>query len=390
MDRLKLTFSGENQNSYETSAKVSKVLARFLYEDGYSFFYTKDAFAYIHERFDHPSIILKDSVSLYELTPQEAVFVDCGEIDVFIQDYVHLSIAQYKKALKMITLPIESFNLITSQIPNTKAPIVRFANHSRCSSTLVSSIFQEMPKTLVLSKPNALGKIATRIPTGGVSEKESRTLCVSIIKSFIKHANSRGSELICLVDWSICIFITDILCEEWPAMKHIYLYRQPVSFARSWEKLALLNNWYFDIDIFKIKCGIGQLKEFPIYEDKFVEKLSCFEKFSLLWIIYNAGYRKFEKKGCPIVSSKFEDLQKEPKKVMLQIFKYFEIPAEKLPDLDKVLRRDSQTGTNRMQRLAPITDAVKEKVNGMCRDFDMPLFWDTEFYFENNIGKIVR
>lgn len=402
--RLKATGEFGRQTKYETSAKVSKILTRFKYYEGvHDNYYSKEDFLCVHERLDHPNIILSDNISLYTVTPEEAVFVDCGEFDVFGEEVAFMYISQYEKALKIITLPIESFHLIASQIPIPKAPLLHIANHGRCGSTLMYRVFQGIPNTLSMSEPYSLVALAEYSRNGRLTKKQLRTMCISIIKCIIKHASHRQSELVCLGAWSVSIYVADVLFDVWPTMKHIYLFRQPVPCTRSWEKLQIVNNWSeMTVDLLKKRCGIGHnqiLAEYPLYSDDYLANLNRFSKWALQWITCNAAFNSCVKKGYLIASVKFEDFLKDPDTMVLQLFKYFEIPSEKLPDMNRVLSMDSQVGSPFTSRksdqgeinnqLIPITDAVKGEVNMMCKDYKVPLFWDTDVYLENNINEML-
>lgn len=184
-------------------------------------------------------------------------------------------------------------------------------------------------------------------------------------------------------------------------MKHIYVFRQPEPFVRSWQKLEIHHKWDEVKGESLIRsCGFPHLNGFPMFDVEFMKKRSHFGKIALFAISYNAAFESLIKKGYPIPSVKFDDFIKDPRKVILKVFEHFQLPFDLLPDINKVLNTDSQGGTvlssrsadqNELnKRLAPITDAVKEEVDMMCREYNVPLFWDGEFYLSNNIDTYVN
>ena len=377
--------------SYEESAHVYKILYRHRSQANIEFS-SKDDFIYIHERFCHPSIALKDMVSLYSVTLKEAVFVDCGNVDVFdstIDPFVYN--VQFSSAIKIIILPIDSFHRISKEIPLPKIPIIHLANHSRCGSTLVTKLFEGISNTLSISETNSFTDLASLSRKGHVSYDALRKLCYSTIMCTVKHANERKSELVFIKCQNIAVYISDVLVDAVPSIKQIYMYRQPVPFVRSHEKLAAVNfleKWTPKDTRFWSGLGYNKiLTGLPKYSRCFLEGLSSFTTYGLLWITGAAAFSNLVKNGYEIKSLKYEDFVADPRKMLLAVFDYADIPVNKLPDIDKVMSKDSQAGSAFSTRsadkkileaaCAPITEELKAEVDAVCHDFKVPLFWNT-------------
>lgn len=401
--RLKLTGELESNLEYEKSAKVSTIYGRFKKEFPEIYFIGKKNFLYLHERFDHPSIVLNESVTLFTITPEEAVFVDCGDFDLFCDESVaNMHLSQYEKALKLITLPIQSFHLIASQIPVPKASLLHIGNHGRCGSTLMYRMFQPVSGILSMAEPLSFYALSELVRTGELTKNDLIPYCKSIIKCLINHANIKKSEFVCFEPNSMSIYIADALHEAWPTMKHIYMYRNPVPFTVSYEKQHIFLRWKeMDVEIvkqhntFMVNESLEMLSDYPSYTDDYIRALSKHAKWALHWITCNAAYNSFIKRGYPIVSVKFEEFLNDPETILQCIFKYFGIPVERIPDIKKILSKDSQANTvlstqsadpNELKKkLTPITEEEKNEVDKMCRDFNVPLFSSTDVNLANKI-----
>ena len=103
-----------------------------------------------------------------------------------------------------------------------------------------------------------------------------------------KHGISRQSTLIFLKLQNLATYVTDVMMDAMPEVKHIYMYRQPVSFVRSYEKLYYCNNWKpVSGEEASYWSGLGQseiLKDYPIYRKDRMEKLSDFAKLAIIWV----------------------------------------------------------------------------------------------------------
>ena len=395
---LKFYFGRNVVNTYESSATVYKILFRYKPAERLDFS-CKDDFISIVEESAHPEIVLKDKISLYCINAREAVLVDCGNEDIF--DSAHHTFvynAQFAIAKKMICVPLSSFYKIVSNITLPSIPLVHLPNHGRCGSTLITKLFEAMPGTLAISETNAFTDLASLSQQGIVNRDELRKICFSIIMCTVKHCNSRNSKLLFLKFQNVVTYVTDIMIETVPQIKHIYMFRQPVSFVRSYEKLLFVNNWEpLTGEMCNFWSGLGCneiLQDYPNYGIDFVSKLSSFEKFGLIWITGVAAFNKFVANGYSIKSLRYEDLISNPKETLLSIFKYVNIDENLIPDINVVMSKDSQAGTEYSSRnvdkkkmeasFSPITKELTDGLNRLCKDFNTPLFW-SDIHLENNI-----
>lgn len=372
---------------YEESAQVRKV--RFCYKppDGYGEMKSKD-FISTHLDFVHPDIILNDNISLYTVNEKEAIFTDSADVDVFDpKNGAFIFLAQQKNAQRVIHLPLSSFFRISQNIEVPAIPIVCMSNHGRCGSTLMTKMFAAIRHSISMSEPHVINNIAEFSRQGRLKGEELNNFCSTSLRCLLKHGNARKSSVIFFKLTVSCTCISHLLHEALPQIKLVFMYRQPLPVVRSFEKIFAVNGWRFTAEHCKRTAGIGvheMMKGYPNYPEEFLAGLSLFSRIALMWIFSVSSFNKFVSKGVTIRSLKYEDLLLDPKNIMLALFRFAGIPESYLPDISSVMAKDSQAGTrlaasphrNKAFKLIPITDALKKKVNSLCHEYDVPLFWD--------------
>ena len=183
------------------------------------------------------------------------------------------------------------------------------------------------------------------------------------------------------------------MVEAVPQLKHVYMYRQPLAFVRSYEKLNFVNQWDpLCAPMCTFWSGLGDneiLKKFPnrkYTDDGYIFRLSPFSRLALIWITGVAAYGELVDRCDGITSLKYEDLLADPREVMKALLKHLGIDGSLLPDVVAVMGRDSQAGSEYTSRgvdkkelersLTPITLKLKAEVDVFCEDFDVSSFWD--------------
>ena len=376
------------KEEYELSAMVYKVIwAKTLLTIEAS----REKFIVLFEKFEHPSILLEDRYSLFSVSDSEAIFVDCGEKDVFDKNVAFSYVAQLQYAKKMVAIPISSFHLIANQVSIPKIPIINLGHHGRCGSTLASKIFNEIPNVLSISETLCFTNLVRMSREDGDAQYENlKKLCRSVILMTVKHANTRGSTCVFLKCQSYAIYIADMMFESFPEITHVFMYRQAEEFVRSWEKIFVNNNWdVFPTSVILEMGGVGKhrmMKDTQLLEFEYVHNLDFFSKFALLWISKIAAYKYLVKKGYKIKSLKYEHLLENPDQALRNLFEYVGLPLNKMPDIEKVMSKDSQAGTELStrsvdrealdERLSSITDDIKADVENILKVYKLDGFWD--------------
>ena len=399
VNHLNQTILWKKQTKYESSASIYRIIGRFKTQRSYEFSSQND-FISVFENSDHPSMVLEERYSLYTVTKEEAIFVDCGSADIFDKNKAFVYDTQFQSASRLITMPISSFHLVSKQISFPRIPITHLANHGRCGSTLLTKVFDALPDALSISELNSFTELAEMSYRNGSRDFETiKQLLKSVIMMTLKHANSRKSSCVLLKCQSSVLFITEIMVECFPEIKQVYMYRQPLGFVQSYEKLEFVNNWDpLSTEMSLYWGGVGDhrlMKNITeSIEVKSIDKLSSFSKWAIIWISSTAAYKKIVTKGLDIKSLKFEHMLEDPSTTFKNLFEYLEIPLNELPDLEKIFSVDSQSGTPFSSRgtdkeklkksLTPITEELKEEIMVLTKIFKTDQFWD-DVVLENRL-----
>ena len=179
------------------------------------------------------------------------------------------------------------------------------------------------------------------------------------------------------------------MAEALPSIRQVYMYRDPLPTIRSWEKIYIANKWSPPtVRLIKRWADIGHnelLKQYPVYPSHYISDLEFVSKLSLFWITGIAAFNELLCRGYAIKSLKYEDLLDDPETKIKALFRYIGLPDNRLPDVRKVMNKDSQEGTQFTTRqfdqvvfkenYTKLTDNLKAEIDTLCSDFSLPPFW---------------
>ncbi|ELU15373.1 hypothetical protein CAPTEDRAFT_199451 [Capitella teleta] len=147
----------ENNDIYARSARISSVHKWILFDPWAAYNSTWNLITW-HEGFVHPEYVLKDEVSLYCMTDEEAWFMEAPEgVEVWKSEYSAFhKIAQHEYAKNVIKMPLRSFYLLADKISDIKQKLIFLDFVPRSGSTLVGQIFEETGVCVNYSEPHFL------------------------------------------------------------------------------------------------------------------------------------------------------------------------------------------------------------------------------------------
>ena len=151
---------------YSTSARVSAVKKWILFDPWMSY-NTKNNIISWHEEFVHPEYVLKDEVSLYCMTDDEAWFLEAPEgVEVWKSKYSAFhKIAQHEYAKKVVKMPLSSFYRLAEELGVIKQQLIFIDFVPRSGSTLIGQIFEETGVCVNYSEPHFLNMFWSSIPS---------------------------------------------------------------------------------------------------------------------------------------------------------------------------------------------------------------------------------
>ena len=146
-----------------------------------------------HRGFVDPDKVLRDNITLYELTPQKAVFIESPEnINVY-----HSSVASFVKEGQfnhgqiLYVMPITSFYQLAEKVGRPQAPIIFFGHTSRCGSTLLTQLMDSTDEIVSMSEPAAFEAITFACQNNLLSDEHLNRYIVSGISMLCKPVSRK-------------------------------------------------------------------------------------------------------------------------------------------------------------------------------------------------------
>ena len=116
----------------------------------------------MHREFVDPDYVLKDHVTLYNLTKKAAVFIETAK-NVNVTQSKHggfLRLAQFKLAKKLLVMPMHVFHQLGDKTGQTKAKMIFLSTTGRCGSSLVAQVFEETGSAITYYEPDPICVLA--------------------------------------------------------------------------------------------------------------------------------------------------------------------------------------------------------------------------------------
>lgn len=225
--------AAKSLQNYAYSARLCQVKDWKLF-DPWTACNTKMNLITEHECFIHPEYILKDEVSFYCFTDNEAWFVEAPSgVEVWRSKYSAFhKIAQHEYAKKVIKMPLSSFYQLADQLEEVKETLIFIEFVPRSGSTLLGQIFEETGDCVNYSEPHFLNLFFVNQD----SEKGLKQLR-AVLKMYCKPRSEPTSAFVFKYA-PTGRSIAPLLHKLHPAAKFLYLTRNAVTNIKSMRKIA--------------------------------------------------------------------------------------------------------------------------------------------------------
>ena len=310
-------------------------------------------FVLTHDCSLHPEYVLKDEVTLLQLTATDAIFVesDASMPPPFCNAYSFILYGQFQTGRKIITMPISSLLQLCKAMPPTEAKLIFLYNHARCGSTLLTSIFDHTERTVSYNEPRALDS-ACRLAYNAWDSDTSREVIRSVIRMYAKpYGGYKEAPMAYIVKHCVTnmAFAQDFHA-LFPEALNLFIYRDSTASALSTRRVAefmpsvklmirLLNVRIAFLSCFLMKI-LGLAGDmFRSWAPKFSADLELNYHLSALCYHY---YNTLRDQGIPITGIRYEDLCRHPETMIRKILKLAEFPEMFLPLAAKAMDTDSQ------------------------------------------------
>jgi hypothetical protein len=242
-------------------------------------------------------------------------------------------------------MPLSVFHTLALGIPDPANGVVFVHNVGRCGSTLLSKVLQGIPSVHSLSEPDDITQLATLRPLG-FSDEIIGPLLKSSVKWRLKPRDGAEPQSVAIKMRSEGMVLADLFGRTFGESKHLFLYRDGVSWLRS-----VVQNWTIDRDFYDPILNRGM-------EDNWGNILPIIQTYRqddapmnpvqvriLAWITGMEGYLELRRLGANTLAARFEDLTASPTSIIGQLLDFAGIEGIKSEVMQEILGRDSQAGT---------------------------------------------
>ncbi len=308
----------------------------------------------------------------------EAIFVEVPD-DRAVYSAAFLYQTQSEMAVNIATMPLSAFQSIAQSIVKPADGFVFIHSVGRCGSTLLSKVFQALPRTLSLSEPDEPTRLGQLMAQGLRPADEIRDLLYSSTMWRAKRC-SWPVDRVALKYRSEVMLLAPLFAELFPDERHIFQYRNGLSWMRS-----VVRGWppgtRFDEEQTQRMIQAWSRSNPLVHELAQVQSLNEVQIRFISWVNWMEHYSMLPESA---VALRYEDLAGHPRSTLKALFDALKIEDVDWDALDEVLSRDSQAGTvyDREERKAlrfDIPDDTIESIRELVRsrpklgDFDVRL-----------------
>lgn len=322
------------------------------------------------------------------LTPTRAYFcISDPNVDVTNSKvYPFIFLAHKLVAKKMIIMPLKHFHRVAAELgdPCTKVACIHMT--TRCGSTLMCQAFNEVPGVQVLSEPYVTLDIQRHYINNKWTKVETEACIRSTVRLILKPVHKKRVDLIC---WKMAPFANNhnnTVMKYFPNFKWIFNTRTLKDTINSRVKMINSQPLYFNLTgkYFSTSfwAHLAVNRENEILRDLiagyqqsgfyFNRIYTPAEMMALGVFSFYASYLENRKKYDIFVL--YEDLAKDPKGVMTNVFKAIGLDLKYLEAGLIAFKRDSQQGILG-QRGTKISISDKEwlRMDGVAEKLNLPI-----------------
>jgi hypothetical protein len=373
---------------YSTAAHVHNIVARRKFDVLLGPANFMD-FTLSHHSFVNPDYILKDNISLYQVTKDHAIFVEVPEgMDAWRCEYgSFLRQVQFNYALRVITMPLHAFHTLADMVGDPEGELIFVQNTARCGSTLLVRIFEETDECVAFSEPDALNAVASYVSRPDWKPDAVRRVTKDAVRLLCKPVKRlQGHTRAYLMKQTILsIDGTPVLQELYPKSKHLFMYRDCLKVAESLirikEVLPLLKLAYVTanehIDV------AGPVIRLIGLSDNTEMKLQIKHPFQIgvwLWGLVMKKYQTMVTSGTEMAAVAYEDIASDPEFALTAILKYCDLPLHMVDKGLRALKKDAQgnsalasSNIEKKTKKFVLTQNVRDACNATLVSFGYPV-----------------
>ncbi len=341
----------KNWASIAQHAHKMKIVIPYIIDPLYPVY--ESNFIMTHDGFVEPEYVLRDDVTLLQVTHNEALFVqqDPSMAPAFSSKYNFATIGQIMTARYIIKMPIDSFLKLAEELECEEEKIVLIHNIGRCGGTLLTSVFDHTGRAVAWSEPRVLDNVM-RLANFAWDRKTSRRLIRCTLKMLAKPYHGFSESTLAYV-LKVATFLNgdnEVLCNAVPKAKHIFMYRDLNVAAHSGQRVL----WFVPcLFLLYISRWFRNPQSIPFFYhavgtrsrgcDDISYRFEVFLEYAYrLQIISFVAFNRMRESGIPVIGLLYEDLVNDPDRVISELLKATDMPETLTSKAKKALEFDSQ------------------------------------------------
>ncbi len=329
-------------------------------------------FLLTHEEFLNPEYVLKDEVTLLQITESEAIFIeaDKNKPPPFSARYGFFLTGQFDSGVKVITMPIASFATLVDKVADNPAKLLFILNHGRCGSTLLMNVLDQTGRAVTFGEPRALDSVC-KLYGRAWDDDVSKAMLRRVIRILTKpyHGYDQPPLVYVIRPSSVNAPFTTTLRELFPESVYIFIYRDPTTAALSIRRIAavlpssalgffLLSFRIPSLTAAILRETIGATgKAFADFVPRCDHDLEMLYHVTKLAFYY---YYQLRKDGLEITGVRYEDLAEHPDAVIPKILDLSGIPRSYVTKASAAMATDSQQ----------LSDVSQARVSQLRAEYD--------------------
>jgi len=329
-----------------------------------------------------PRVVLEQpTVSLYCLdhANQRALFVDTApEVDLLQAPFYF--IAQYEAAQRLIAVPYATLHTLAGEVELDPQRIILFYSTGRCGSTLFSHVLNQTPTVVSFAEPDVFTQLVMLRTAGQSNDAEVTALLYDSLMIMCANARQHGFQYWAFKFRSYVLSVSDLLYQAVPAAKLLFLYRNALTWARSFSRAFGATDAALEDRVEKYGYRYV-IPSIDAHLRTHTHAMSWLEYLAHMWVSTMQDSRSLQQRGAPLACARFEDLQVAPQAIIQVLLAHCGLPMPDPARLARVLSEDSQSGTAGAQdREVPVrrlSEADLAELDRIIRQYDPKLAPET-------------
>lgn len=325
---------------------------------------------------DPQTILDQPNLSLYCLdhANRRALFVETPTgIDLFQSPFYF--IAQYEAATRLIAVPYDTLHALAQQVEVAQQNIILFYSTGRCGSTLFSHVLNTNPTIASYAEPDVFTQLLYMRTSGQTDDAETTALLRSCTLLMSANAQRQGYRYFAFKFRSYVLSVSDLLYRALPDAKVLFMYRNAVTWARSFSRAFGVPNDQLLIEL--LNSGWRYLIPGVNAHLMHTPTIGWGNYLAHMWVSTMQDIQRLQAQNAPVTTIRFETLKAAPVKTIQAAFTQLGLSLPDSAQLASVLAKDSQAGTagaqDKQNPARVLTDIDKRKLVQAIHDLDNTL-----------------